>query len=331
MLYSLIKPCLFAMDAETAHEKTLALLHYASLLRTTPRLAVRPTRVMGLSFPNPVGLAAGLDKNGQYIDALGKLGFGFLEVGTVTPEPQDGNPKPRLFRLTAERAVINRMGFNNAGVRQLVENVKTARYGGVLGINIGKNKDTPNASAVTDYLACFEQVYEHADYITVNISSPNTQGLRDLQGGDSLALLVEMLKEAQHLLSGEFGYKPIAVKIAPDLDETQVAEIARIIKAADIDGVIATNTTLDRSQIVGSPHVDEAGGLSGAPLTEASTQIIRQLSAELGGAVPIIGVGGIMNAGDAKAKLQAGASLVQLYSGLIYQGPRLIKEILRAV
>lgn len=327
MLYSLIKPILFSLDPEFAHYATLKLLQTTHRLKPQPTLTTQPAEVMGIQFPNRIGLAAGLDKNGQYIDALGKLGFGFIEIGTVTPKPQSGNPKPRLFRLVDEKAIINRMGFNNRGVEALVNHVKQSKYPGVLGINIGKNKDTPNASAIEDYLYCLAKVYAYADYITINISSPNTQGLRDLQHKDELQRLLEAIKVKQLELAEQSQYTPIAVKIAPDLSGDDISNIANIVKQSEIDAVIATNTTIDKNTISRSKYAKEDGGLSGQPLTQKSTQIISLLADSLGSKIPIIGVGGIMSVADAQDKLNAGASLVQVYTGLIYQGPQLIKQL----
>ena len=287
---------------------------------------------MGLTFPNPVGLAAGLDKNGAVIDGFAALGFGFIEVGTVTPRPQPGNPKPRLFRIKQAEGIINRFGFNNLGVDQLIENVKAAKYQGILGINIGKNFDTPNEKAVDDYLACMDKVYVHASYITVNISSPNTKNLRNLQEKEALSNLLKQLKSNQDKLSQHHGkYVPIALKIAPDLTEAQVIEIADLLMQHEVDGVIATNTTLARDAVKGLPHADEAGGLSGLPVQQQSTAVVRQLANQLKGSLPIIGVGGIASGQDAAQKIAAGASLVQVYSGLIYKGPALIKDICKAL
>ena len=287
---------------------------------------------MGLTFPNPVGLAAGLDKNGAVIDGLAALGFGFLEIGTITPRAQPGNPKPRLFRLKEAEAIINRFGFNNLGVDNLIQNVETVKYRGILGINIGKNFDTPNESAVDDYLVCMRKVYAHASYITVNISSPNTKHLRQLQEKDALDALLAILKAEQQVLAGKHGkYVPIALKIAPDLDKSQVVEIADLLKAHQFDGVIATNTTLARDAVVGLSNADEAGGLSGTPVREKSTLVISQLSKQLAGELPIIGVGGISNGADAAEKIAAGASLVQIYSGLIYRGPSLVRDICKTL
>jgi dihydroorotate dehydrogenase len=335
-VYSIARSLLFQLSAETAHELTLDALSAAARLRLLPALAPSvpsaPVEVMGLRFDNPVGLAAGLDKNGSCIDGLGALGFGFIEIGTITPRPQPGNPKPRLFRIPEAKGVINRMGFNNAGVDELVENVKAARFNGVLGINIGKNFDTPVENAVDDYLICMRKVYEHASYITVNISSPNTPGLRDLQYGESLRQLLNRLKQEQAALAEEQGrYVPLAVKIAPDMDSEQLAGVAECLMQENMDAVIATNTTLSREGVEGLQNGDEAGGLSGAPLTERSTEVIAELYGLLGESVPIIGVGGITCGADAKAKLDAGAKLVQVYSGFIYAGPKLISDCVDAV
>ena len=330
MLYPLLRPALFSLDPEDAHKLTLAgldLAQRAGLLGLLPRATGRPVRVMGIDFPNPVGLAAGLDKDGAHIDALAALGFGFLEIGTVTPRPQPGNPQPRLFRLPKAEAIINRMGFNNLGVDNLVRNVQASRFKGVLGINIGKNKDTPNEQAVDDYLACLDKVYAHASYVTVNISSPNTQNLRELQRDEALDALLSAIKLRQSELAQRHGkYVPVALKIAPDLDDAQVAAIAALLMMHRIDAVIATNTTIARDQVAGLPNADETGGLSGAPVRAASTRVIRELARHLNGEVPIIGVGGILSGADAKEKIDAGASLVQLYSGLIYRGPALVRE-----
>jgi dihydroorotate dehydrogenase len=282
---------------------------------------------MGLQFSNPVGLAAGLDKNGAYIDALASLGFGFIEIGTVTPRPQPGNPEPRLFRLPQAQGIINRMGFNNDGVDALIHNVQQAKFKGILGINIGKNFDTPVEHAADDYLICLRKVYWYASYITVNISSPNTKNLRQLQEKSALNDLLSTLKQEQKILADKHSkYTPIVLKIAPDLEAEQIAEIAELLLKHQVDGVIATNTTLSRAGVEGLPHAAEAGGLSGAPVREKSTSVIQQLSKLLGDAIPIIGVGGILSGQDALEKMHAGASLVQLYSGLIYRGPALVRE-----
>ncbi len=287
---------------------------------------------MGLDFPNPVGLAAGLDKNGDYIDALAALGFGFIEVGTVTPRPQPGNPRPRLFRLPEARAIINRMGFNNHGVDYLLAKVRQARYRGVLGINIGKNADTPVERAADDYLIGLRKVYTAASYVTVNISSPNTANLRSLQEGAALTALLGRLKQEQRALAEQHQkYVPLAVKIAPDLGAEAVAEMAAVIRESGIDAVIATNTTLAREAVAQLPHGGETGGLSGAPLTRRATEVVSELHAVLRDTVPIIAAGGIMDGADAVAKLRAGASLVQVYSGLIYRGPALVREVAAAL
>lgn len=336
-VYPLLKPLLFKMDAEQAHDLTLQTLKRAEKLGLlTPvspsRLPQQPTEVMGLTFPNPVGLAAGLDKNAAVIDGMAALGFGFIEVGTVTPRAQPGNPKPRLFRLPEAEAIINRFGFNNLGVDQLVQNVKAAKFNGILGINIGKNFDTPNDRAAEDYLTCMRKVYSHASYITVNISSPNTKNLRALQEKEALGQLLAMLKAEQKILSQVHGkYVPVVLKIAPDLTSEQVQEIAALLMQHRMDGVIATNTTLARDAVAGLAHAEEAGGLSGAPVKAGSTRVIQTLAATLQGSLPIIGVGGILNGADAQEKMAAGASLVQLYSGLIYKGPQLIKDCRKAL
>ncbi|MGC2048908.1 MAG: quinone-dependent dihydroorotate dehydrogenase [Gallionella sp.] len=335
-MYSLIRPALFALDAETAHHvtlgglRTLHTLGLSRLLASPP--AEDPRSVMGLTFPNPVGLAAGLDKNGACINGLAELGFGFIEIGTVTPLPQPGNPRPRLFRLPQANAIINRMGFNNEGVDRLVANVQRASYRGILGINIGKNAFTPIARAADDYLVCLRKVYRHAGYVAINISSPNTANLRQLQGEDELDALLLQLKREQDKLAQQFGkYVPLAVKISPDLNPEQIKRIAAQLIEHRIDGVIATNTTLSREGVENLPHGAEPGGLSGAPVRDRSTAVIRRLSDELQGALPIIGVGGILNGSDAAEKIKAGASLVQIYSGLIYRGPTLITECATAV
>jgi dihydroorotate dehydrogenase len=334
MLYSLLRPALFALPPEAAHDLTIATLAKAGKMAGLCcwKAKGRPVEVMGLKFPNPVGLAAGLDKNGEAINGLGALGFGFIEIGTVTPRPQPGNPKPRMFRLPQAHAIINRMGFNNDGVAALVENVKRAKYRGILGINIGKNADTPIERATEDYLACLSAVYSHASYVTVNISSPNTKNLRDLQGAGALDLLLSLLKKRQDELTQVHGrYVPIALKIAPDLEGSQISEIAGLLRRHRMDAVIATNTTLDRDRVSHLKHGMEAGGLSGVPVRNKSNNVIRQLHAELKDEVPIIGVGGILSGKDAQEKIAAGAKLVQLYTGLIYRGPGLIKECVRAL
>ncbi len=334
-MYPLLRPLLFTLDPETAHHAALDALktsHNLGLLCGIKRQADSPRTAMGLTFPNPVGLAAGMDKNGAYIDALAALGFGFIEIGTVTPRPQPGNPRPRMFRLPEAQGIINRLGFNNYGVDALVENVKRAKYRGILGINIGKNADTPIEHAANDYLTCLRKAYTHASYITVNISSPNTQNLRQLQGSDELDALLPQLKAEQESLANLHGkYVPLAVKIAPDLDGGQISQIAELLIRHRIDGAIATNTTLSREGVANLPHGNEAGGLSGAPVREKSTAVIRQLAAALDGALPIIGVGGILNGADAAEKIEAGASLVQFYSGMVYRGPELVGEVVEAL
>jgi len=336
MIYSLVRPLLFALDAEKAHHLTLQSLAILARLGLAPPAPTAPPDcardVMGLRFPNPVGLAAGLDKNGDYIDALARLGFGFIEIGTVTPRPQPGNPRPRLFRLPAANGVINRLGFNNGGVDRLVDNVRRAAYRGVLGINIGKNADTPLERAADDYVACLRKVYPHASYVTVNISSPNTRDLRQLQQAGELDHLLGAIKSEQHRLADAHGRQvPIAVKIAPDLDAQQIASIAGLLQRHRVEAVIATNTTTARDGVTGIAHADETGGLSGAPLTARSTGVVREISRALQGAIPVIAVGGIMRGADASDKIAAGASLVQIYTGLVYRGPALICECLAAL
>jgi len=333
-LYALARPLLFCLDAESAHNLTLPTLRRAAALGLTglfAKPAADPRTVMGINFANPVGLAAGLDKDGSYIDGLAALGFGFIEVGTVTPRAQPGNPKPRIFRLPAAQAIINRMGFNNGGVDAFVANVQASRFyqsqQGVLGLNIGKNLDTPIERAAEDYLHCLEKVYPYASYVTVNISSPNTKNLRQLQGASELDALLSQLKDSQQRLADRHKrYVPLTLKIAPDIDAEQIKNIAEALLRHKIDGVIATNTTISRDAVTGLQHGDETGGLSGAPVFELSNRVVRTLKAELGDALPIIGVGGILSGSNAQAKMQAGAALVQLYSGLIYRGPNLIKE-----
>jgi dihydroorotate dehydrogenase len=335
-MYRLLRSALFQLDPETAHHLTLGGLQTAYSLGLSgiiaPRPPDNPRTVMGLIFPNPVGLAAGLDKNGDCIDGLAALGFGFIEIGTITPLPQPGNPKPRLFRLPQANAIINRMGFNNDGADKLIENVQRADYRGILGINIGKNANTPIENAADDYLICLRKVYAHASYVAVNISSPNTRHLRQLQGEDALNDLLKPLKAEQQKLADTHGkYVPIVLKIAPDMEAGQVAQIARLLMQHRIDGVIATNTTLSREGVENLPHGEESGGLSGAPVRDKSTGVIRQLAAELQGALPIIGVGGILSGSDAAEKIHAGAALVQIYSGLIYRGPALVAESCAAI
>ncbi|MFW1735682.1 quinone-dependent dihydroorotate dehydrogenase [Acinetobacter sp. ULE_I001] len=333
MMYSLARPLLFSLAPERAHELTLSMLksaHRMGAIRQT--VAAKPVTCMGIEFPNPVGLAAGLDKNGAYIDALAGLGFGFIEIGTITPKPQEGNPKPRLFRIPQAKAIINRMGFNNDGVDQLVENVKAAKFKGILGINIGKNATTPVEDAVSDYLVCLEKVYNYASYITVNISSPNTKNLRSLQSGHALTELLETLKKRQLELAEELQhYVPLVLKVAPDLEASDIEFIASQLLQFKIDGLIVTNTTLSREGVEGLPFGDEAGGLSGAPVFEKSTACLAAFSKILQGKIPLIGVGGILSGEQAVAKQQAGASLVQIYSGMIYTGPILIKDCVDAM
>lgn len=336
MFYSAIRKVFFKFDAETIHEMTIKALKSTG---TTPLRALycqnvpsKPVTVMGIDFPNPIGLAAGLDKNGECIPAFGAMGFGFVEVGTVTPRPQPGNDKPRIFRIPEADAVINRMGFNNKGVDYLVDQVRKAQFKGVLGINIGKNKDTPEENAKDDYIHCMQKVYNFASYITINISSPNTPGLRSLQYGDALNELLSSLKAEQTTLAEQYGkYVPIAVKIAPDLTAPEVESIAECLIANNIDGVIATNTTLSREGVEGLEYCEEMGGLSGAPVKEKSTQVIKLLAKALDNKLPIIGVGGISNGADAKEKIDAGAKLVQVYTGFIYKGPELVKDVVNAL
>jgi len=336
MLYSLLRPLVFQMDPERAHHFTLNLMRRMDKLGlsflVTPNVACKPIALMGLEFPNPVGLAAGLDKNGEYIDALAALGFGFIEIGTITPRPQPGNPLPRMFRLPEAEAIINRMGFNNHGVDALIENVKKARYDGILGINIGKNADTPIEKATEDYLICLRKVYPYASYITANISSPNTKNLRQLQDADELGGLLAALKEEQAKLADQHGkYVPIVLKIAPDLEGAQVKAIAELLLHYKFDGVIATNTTISRDAVQGLTHGNEAGGLSGSPVRELSSAVIIQLAEHLKGEIPIIGAGGITKGEHAQQKIAAGAELIQLYSGLVYRGPTLVKDALKAL
>lgn len=336
-MYSSLRPLLFALEPETAHGVTLYALgvtQRSSLMRLVaqPPPAELPLRAFGIDFPNPVGLAAGLDKNGAHIDALGALGFGFIEIGTVTPRPQPGNPKPRLFRLPGHEALINRMGFNNDGVDALIRNVEHSTWRGVLGINIGMNKDTPNERAADDYLACLERVYPFASYVTVNVSSPNTPGLRELQQGDPLRRLIGTLTDARAKLATRHGArKPLLLKIAPDLDDAQMDAIAAVLFDSDVDGLICTNTTIDHGIVAGDPCANEAGGLSGKPLLEPSTAVLRGMAQRLGGKLPLIGVGGVLSGSDAADKISAGATLVQIYTGLIYRGPWLLTECVEEI
>lgn len=339
LLYSLARPFLFAMDPESAHNFSLPALKRAQQLGLTRLLATPapdPRKLMGITFPNPVGLAAGLDKDGRYIDGLAALGFGFIEIGTVTPRAQAGNPQPRMFRLPQADAIINRMGFNNGGVDAFIANVQGSRFYqdklGVLGLNIGKNADTPIEKAADDYLHCLEKVYPYASYVTVNISSPNTKNLRQLQGANELDDLLAKLKDAQQRLADQHKrYVPLTLKIAPDIDSEQVKTIAESLLRHHIDGVIATNTTITRDAVLGLKHGKEAGGLSGKPVFELSNKVVAALKAELGDSLPIIGVGGIFSGADARAKMDAGAALVQVYSGLIYRGPGLVGECAAAL
>ncbi len=334
MLYALARPLLFALDAELAHQLTLELadapLRFGLL--SVARAPGTPVRVMGIDFPNAVGLAAGLDKNAAHVDALAKLGFGFLEVGTVTPRPQPGNAKPRLFRLPAAQALINRMGFNNVGVDEFVANLSRASWRGVIGVNIGKNFDTPLEKAGDDYALCLERVYARASYVTINVSSPNTQGLRALQGKEELELLLARLAALRAPLAQRHGRRvPLALKVAPDLDAAQIQPIADAVRRHGIDAVIATNTSISREGVAGLPGAEEAGGLSGAPIRARATATLAALAAALKGEVPLIGAGGILSGADAAQKIAAGASLVQLYTGLIYRGPDLVAECVRSV
>ena len=330
-MYDFLRPLLFKLDPEVAHGLTLYGLGVAQRSGFAHWLAKRPadlpTTAFGITFPNPVGLAAGLDKNADHLDALATLGFGFIEVGTVTPRPQPGNDKPRMFRLAGHEAIINRLGFNNGGVEALVSNVQKAAYRGVLGINIGKNKDTPNERAVDDYLICLRRVHEHASYITVNISSPNTQGLRDLQEEATLRRFITTLREAQEQLGSQQGKrKPMLLKIAPDLAEAELDAIAEVLLDTGIDGVICSNTTIDHASVADDPQSAEMGGLSGKPLFDRATAVLAGMSKRVQGRIPLVGVGGIIDGSNAAEKVEAGAALVQIYSGLIYRGPQLVNE-----
>ncbi len=334
--YPIARTALFRLNPELAHDVALGSLKKAErlgLLRLiAPCVIDRPVDVMGLRFKNPCGLSAGLDKNGDYIDALGKLGFGFIEIGTITPLPQDGNPKPRMFRLPAQQALINRLGFNNKGVEYLVDRVKNRRWRGILGINIGKNKNTPNERAIDDYITCLRQVYSHADYITVNISSPNTEGLRALQHGEALSQLITDLKSEQEDLAAQHNKAvPMAIKLAPDLDPEAVSTIAAVLNQLGVDAVIAGNTTITRPGLEGSKYQEESGGLSGAPLKSLADQTFASLRAELDDRIPMIGVGGITRGQDAVDKVALGADLVQVYTGFIYHGPQLIADVVDAL
>lgn len=333
-LYALFRAVLFMFEPERAHAISMTFLQLVYRLGLSRLLFGRrkmaPVNVLGLEFPNAVGLAAGLDKNGDHIDALAACGFGFVEIGTVTPRAQPGNPKPRMFRLEKDGAIINRMGFNNAGVEHLINRVKASKRDCIIGINIGKNRDTPLERAVDDYAIAYQHVYPYADYITVNISSPNTPGLRDLQHGEQLSRLLHTLKQQQQRLAEQYSrYKPLLVKIAPDLDDDEIRELAHTLIDSGIDGVIATNTSNQRPDLQSVALASEQGGLSGRPIQQQSDHVLRVLARELDGKMPVIGVGGIMSAEDAQRKFQAGASLVQLYTGFIYSGPGLISSILK--
>ena len=335
MLYPIARTALFALDPEVAHHvalHSLKKLHRLNLSRLIGSTLSAPHNVMGLKFDNPVGLAAGLDKNGEYVDALAALGFGFIEVGTVTPRPQLGNPKPRMFRLTENEALINRLGFNNQGLDAFVANVQRAKFQGVLGLNIGKNFDTPIEKSVDDYVICLNGVYRFASYVTVNISSPNTKGLRDLQAAEQLQKLLSTLKAEQARLAKKHKkHVPLVLKIAPDLDLKAIREIAALTLENNFEGIIATNTTISRDAVRDHPLAKEVGGLSGKPLFSPSTEVLRELVKALKGNIPVIGVGGIMSGADAKTKMNAGAALVQIYTGFIYHGPNLIRDSVRAI
>ncbi len=335
MLYSIARSALFKLDPELAHNvalKSLKKLESCHLAGVFGQKVLKPRSLLGLSFDNAVGLAAGLDKNGEYIDALAAMGFGFIEVGTVTPRPQPGNPKPRMFRLPERDALINRLGFNNQGLDAFLVNVAAARYKGVLGLNIGKNFDTPNDKAVDDYVTCLRGVFPHASYVTVNISSPNTKGLRDLQAASQLEHLLATLKTEQQMLAKKHKRQvPMLLKIAPDLDLSAIRDIAALLLQYSFEGAIATNTTISRDAVMGLKHATEAGGLSGRPVFSPSTEVLRELVKHLKGNIPVIGVGGIMSANDAQQKINAGASLVQIYTGFIYKGPQLIADCAKQI
>ncbi|KZY72165.1 dihydroorotate dehydrogenase [Oleiphilus sp. HI0071] len=336
MSYSLLRAALFSLPPETSHDLSLDWLSALNRLGLVspfmPEIALDPVTIMGIEFPNRVGLAAGLDKNAEHIDGLAAMGFGFIEVGTVTPRPQPGNPKPRMFRLKEQQAIINRMGFNNKGIDNLLAKAAKRNFTGPLGINIGKNFDTPVEKANDDYLIGLRKAYPNADYISVNVSSPNTPGLRSLQFGDSLKQLLDALKTEQLRLQNEYKrYVPVAVKVAPDMNDDEIGLVSASLLEFELDGVIAGNTTLDRTNVVGSPYANEAGGLSGAPLLDKSNHVIGRFSSELGGKIPIIGVGGITEGEHAVQKIKAGASLVQIYSGLIYKGPKLVRDCVEAI
>lgn len=330
MLYSLARPFLFALDPETAHNAALRFSGLAGLFARRPPAC--PVKAMGLEFPNPVGLAAGLDKHAEHVDSLAALGFGFLELGGVTPRPQPGNPRPRLFRIPQARAIINRYGLNSVGVDVFVENLKKVKAKSIVGVNIGKNKDSPNDKAADDYVVCLEKLYPHVDYVTLNVSSPNTAGLRDLQNAEVLSDLIQKVRTKREQLRDKHGRNvALALKIAPDLDEAAVLQIAAVARREQIDGIVATNTTVSRDAVARFEHGNEQGGLSGAPLRESSSRVLRILSRELKGEIPLIGVGGILTGADAVEKIDAGATLVQIYSGLIYRGPALVNECVEAI
>jgi dihydroorotate dehydrogenase len=329
MLYSLARPLLFALDPETAHHAALKLAGLAALLAERPPAC--PVRAMGLEFPNPVGIAAGLDKQAEHVDALAGLGFGFLELGGVTPRPQPGNPRPRMFRIPEAQALINRFGLNSVGIDAFVENLRKKKAKTIIGVNIGRNKDTPSDRAADDYAICFEKLYPHVDYVTLNVSSPNTVRLRDLQGLEALSSLLSRIRTLRTRLQQHFGRTvAITLKIAPDLDAAAIRDIAEVSRRERIDGIVATNTTVSREGVSGYPHSDEQGGLSGAPLRARATDVVGALCRELKGEVAVIGVGGILRGADAAEKLDAGASLVQIYTGLVYRGPELVAECVSA-
>ena len=329
-LYALLRPLLFSLDPETAHSLTLRLADLASVFPR--RVPAAPVRVMGLDFPNPVGLGAGLDKDAEHVDALAALGFGFIELGGVTPRPQPGNPRPRLFRLPQARAIINRYGLNSIGVEAFAENLKRSRAKSIIGVNVGKNKDTPNERAVDDYVRCMDALYPHVHYLALNVSSPNTKGLRDLQSAEAMTVLLKTMRQAREKLRDRHGRNvALVLKISPDLDDAAIRDIADVARRERADGLIATNTTVSREGVAHLPHGMEEGGVSGAPLLLISTRVLRAFASHLKGEVPLIGAGGIMSGADARAKFDAGASLVQIYSGLVYRGPRLITECVSAL
>ena len=334
-MYSLVRKALFIADPETAHGlalEGLRLGHGVGVTHLLCKTRSLPVTMMGLQFPNPVGMAAGMDKNGEYIDALGSLGFGFIEVGTVTPRPQPGNPKPRIFRIEKANGMINRLGFNNKGVDYLVQQAMKRRFKGVLGINIGKNFDTPNNKAADDYLICLEKVYPYADYITINISSPNTRGLRDLQDVEQLDFLLAALNNRRLELADEFHKRvPLVVKVAPDLEDEQIPGMAEVVVRNEFDGLIATNTTISRDAIKGMRHADEQGGLSGAPVRDMANHVLTEFRAHLPAEIALIGTGGITDGEDAAEKMRLGADLVQFYTGFVYRGPDLVGECLKAI